>query len=71
MIELSFEQMEEIQGGLSWGCIGASVSLALTFAAIAAVATPATGIALALEASAWVASTGGWAYSCAQELNLL
>jgi hypothetical protein len=69
MKELSFEQMESLNGGLSWGCAIATVGLVATFAAIAVAASPVTAVALTLEATAWIATAGGFAYGCAQELG--
>jgi hypothetical protein len=70
MKRMEIEQMECIEGGLSWGCALAAAGAVLTFAAISAAATPAAGMALALEAAAWMGTTAGFIYSCAQELGI-
>lgn len=71
MKELSFEKMEELNGGLSFGCAFAIAGAGITLATISAFATPAAGVALALEASSIIFAAGGIGYGCAQELGIV
>jgi hypothetical protein len=70
MKKMEIEQMECIEGGLSWGCAVAGVGAIAAFGAIAMAATPATAMALAWEAAAWMGTTAGFVMSCAKELGI-
>jgi hypothetical protein len=67
MKELSFEQMEEIQGGMSLGCGIAMVTYAGALAGIA-YSTAGAGIPLAIEAFNLGMSALGIGYGCKQEI---
>ena len=64
--------MENVHGGrISLGCALGAAGAILALAAISATATPATGVALGLEAAAYLSSVGGFATGCARELGII
>lgn len=61
MKEISFEKMEEMQGGFNWGCALGIAGYGASFIGISLIATPA---AAAVWAGAHLLASGSMVYAC-------